>query len=81
MAEGRWKHRHPLGGPRMQTSRNQKYRLPPALVRYLCGLGEHSEANRVTVQDDTQAQIREHLRHMRPPPEPGMRITDRRDEE
>ena len=35
---GRWQHQERLGGNHMKFTRNQKYRVPAGLVRYVCGL-------------------------------------------
>ena len=34
---GTWGHREVLGGNNMRATREEKYRVPEALVRYLCG--------------------------------------------
>ena len=43
-----WKgHREMLGGPHLRITRNQKYRVPERLVRYLCGFQNPSILHKV----------------------------------
>ena len=66
---GRKSHREMLGGNHMRFTRNQKYRIPPDLVRYLCGF-EHEEVHEAIVHT---------LRHMRP--EKELRVATRLEED
>ena len=67
---GRKVHKEKLGGNHIKFTRNQKYRIPPDLVRYLCGFPDRCIQDAIVYT----------LKNMRPE-DPEMRVATRATED